>query len=648
MEPLPYNAKLRRQYIQDHLTGKFGWRDPWDKGPTGWSTRMMASEIARHFRCKPVSQATILNDLAIIRKEILTPTAEALSEAAQLLEPERFPEWRARFFTDPATGNPYETPRHQLAWFHVFVSLAFKEPLPMWVHSYLELDVELPELNRMIADGDHLISLLLLAPPRHGKTELLLHSIIWAICRKPSIRIIYVAGILSTSKQNMGYVKAELESNEELNRLYGPFQDDKLPWSSDQLMVRGRETAAKAPTMLPAGKGTNLLSRDADIIVVDDPQDIDAAESEAQTQRDYVWLTTQVMTRREPHTALMGIGSHLPSMTGDLWERVKENASELSVGRHKLLIVEQKAHDYERCDPVDDPDHSGCILWPTLRPFWFLEAQRAAMGDVLFEACFNQNIRTSKVEYFGPDLVRGETGSGGILDTSLHFSELPRHCNVNPLVTIGFDPAAGETKTSSESALVVLAGCPKCEYTWVVDYWHARVSPETHADTILGFVKSYGVNRVRIEINAYQKALARDPRLVRAQSKYGFMIDPWMTDARKNDPMLGIPLLERSLRNNTLVVPYAGAADQQKAEDLLKALIRWPKRPNDIPMALWLAYGCWVEMHNEYTNMVPDVMPGWSDLSEHLQQSVYAVDVGSMTPIHEGIQRYGKLFSLNR
>lgn len=644
MDKIPYSARDRREYIGVHLTGKFRWRSLHEKGAHGATYAEIATDVARHFRREPPTPMTIARDVNWLREAEAHPDEAELSEAQRLLLPDNFPEWRARFFRDPATGKPYETPQHQLAWFHVFVALAFKTPLPLWVHSYLELEVPYHELNKMIADGEHLISLLLLAPPRHGKTELLLHAILWAICYRPQIRIMYVAGILSTSKQNTTYIKSELESNEELIRLYGPFRSDDLPWSTDQLFVQGRATSAKAPTLLPAGKGTNLLSRDADLIVVDDPQDIDAAESETQTNRDFVWLTTQVMTRREPHTALLAIGSHLPSMSGDLWWQVKTRASEIARGRHKLMVVEQKAHDYARCDPINDPDHTKCILWPSLRPFWFLEAQRAALGDILFEACYNQSIRDSKIEFFGVDLVRSLRPEG-ILTPDYSFAQPIRHCEQLTTTVLGFDPAAGQTRGASESALSVLSGCKKCGVAIVSDYWHARVSPETHAGTIINYVKSYNVSRVRIEINAYQKALARDPELTRAASRLGFMIDSWITDERKNDPMLGIPMMERAMRDGTLLVPYATPSDQIRAEDLLKALIRWPKRPNDIPMSLWLALGIWRVVYEEYNNLVPDVMDGWEGLSEFHQENVYTFDTSGMVVVdHPGIRRPTKLF----
>ncbi len=622
--PLGYSTQSRMEYLETHLTGKFRWESLEDKGRHGYSYREIAQDVARHFQLpKPPSPATIALDIRKLREIAKLPDEAQLSEARALLAPERFSEWRARFFRDPATGKPYQTPRHQQAWFDVFRALAFKEPVSKATETYLALP---GDINDKILSGEHLVSLLLLAPPRHGKTDLMLHAIIWAICRDPSIRIIYCSGISTISRDNAAYVRSELEHNEELVRMYGPFKSDETKWASDGFIVAGRTAQAKSPTMLPIGRGTTVLSRDADIIIVDDPQDIDAAESEAQTDRDFSWLTTQVMTRREPHTALLLIGSHLPSATGDLWLRVLEHADELSTGRHTLVTVKTRAHDYERCDPINDPEHELCVLWHDLRPFWFLEAQRAAMGDVLFETCYNQDVRASRVSYFDQDLIRLPRPAGW-QDEGASWKQVGTCCGLKRLTVLGFDPAAGETRHAAESALCVVAGCRKCDDVVLVDYWHARVSPETHADTILSFVRSYRVSRVRIEINAYQKALARDPKLVKAQAGLGFVIDPWLTDDRKNDPILGIPLLERRMREGTLRCPAATQADRAFSEDLLKSFIRWPKRPNDIPMAVWLAVGCWSELYKEYSANTPDVIDGWELLPDHLREQTVEVDL---------------------
>lgn len=645
LSQVKYSQRSRRDYIDSQLEHRYGYLN-YEKQPGGFSYNEIAWDVKKHFgRDRALTSATIKQDVDWLREKAKLPDEQVLSEGQALLQPERFPEWRSRMFKDPATGEPYETPKHQFAWFWCIYALATRNRIPDWVIEYLDLP---PAVNGELEGRKHLVSVILLAPPRHGKTELAIHAIIWLICAFPNIRIIYCSGILSTSQDNLDLVRAELEYNEDLIRYYGPFKDENNRWNNKGFIVSTRTLRAKSMTGLPIGKGSNVLSKDADLIIVDDPQDLDAAESETQTDRDQKWLTTQVMTRREPHTAFLGLGSHLPAVTGDMWSRVEEVSDEIGVGRHRLIITKLKAHDYEKCDPIDDPNHEKCVLWHNLRPYWFLEAQRAALGDMLFESVYNQDPRKGRVDYFRQEVIRGTyivgepnerghtqppdlTGrTAGILDPTRTFKQDVRCCGRNVLVAIGFDPAASESKRASESALSVEGGCPICERRYLIDYWHARQSPELHAETILQYVRAYRPERVRVENNAYQKALARDKTLTDGARQYKFIIDEWRTDDRKWDPVMGIPMLNRHMESGLFSVPYATRADEEYAEDFLKALIRWPKTPNDMPMSWWLADLSVEQMIQEYRFVVPDVMPGFYDMPDYLQEQVFDFDMADM------------------
>jgi hypothetical protein len=282
-----------------------------------------------------------------------------------------------------------------------------------------------------------------------------------------------------------------------------------------------------------------------------------------------------------------------------------------------IFFVKQKAHNYEKCLPLEDDmeekDRHGdhCLLWASMRTFVYLEQFRRSLGDITYEVCYNQDASQSMLQYFRPEVVRHpypqptvspDTGlyltfnhyeeRSGILDYHRSFGYRVQFCCGSPnnlYTALGFDPAAGSKSGTSESALIVLQCCKVCERRYLVDYWHKRQSPEQHPDTIGLYASTFNVQRVRIEINAYQKALARDPRLAEASLKYRFIIDEWFTTDTKWDPSMGIPLLSRHMEQGRFSVPYNLPQDKQKAEALLSQLVRYPAKPNDIVMALWLA-----------------------------------------------------------
>lgn len=631
-----YTTRTRRDHIAMNMYGKYNYRE---KG--GYSVRDIAYDVQVAFSLeKPPSVSTVQNDLQILER-IDPSEREITEEARELLEPENFPEFRRKTFKAP--GNKvYETPKHQMAWFWLIASLALKMDLPEWVVEYLE--IEDLKVNEWTENPERLVSIFLLAPPRHGKSDLLMHAMVWLILRNPDIRIIWCGGILDISTLVSSFVKNELESNEYLIANYGPFENP-ASWSASSFTVATRKTRMRAPTMRAVGKGSTILSLDADFIVVDDFVDLRASESPSQVAKDVRWLTTQLMTRREPWTPLMGIGSHQPSPTGDAYSYMASNDD------NEIFFVKQRAHDYTKCnvDATEDEHKHGehCMLWASVRPYWFLEAQRKTLGDIMYEVCYNQDERQGRIEYFRDKVVRGtyptpvmddelqryrdlnlSEQAPGILDRNRSFGTVPHCCGRDQaLKVIGFDPAAGEKKGTSESALLVYSACPTCGRRYIIDLWHKRQSPEIHPDTILQHVEFYRPGRVRIEINAYQRALSRDRKLTEGQHKLHFIIDEWATGESKHDPTMGIPILSRHMEAGKFSLPYQTPQDREKAEAFISQLIRWPQEPNDLVMALWLAELSAQAYLDDYRYNIPEFYGDMDDVPAYLQQTIQTVNL---------------------
>ena len=559
---------------------------------------------------KPPANATIKNDLHTNEQAGAVQTSYT-PEAERLLEPDNFAEWRRTMFRAPR-NKPYLTPKHQLAWFYLVRTLALKEVPPAWVIEYLGLTEALQDvdLKEWVKDPEQMLTIFLLAPPRHGKSDLAAHVIIWLICRNPDIRILWCGGKLDISKLTVKFVKLELEANEKLIEAYGPFENEGS-WSENSFVVATRTTRMRSATLTAIGKGVTILSLDADFIFGDDMFDLKASLSPTQVGNDILWVKSQLMTRREPWTPFLGIGSHQPSPTGDAYQAMDDDHD------NDIFFIKQKAHEYENCLPMEgemeEKDRHGdwCLLWNEMRSFAYLDQFRRSLGDISYEVCYNQDASQSTLQYFRPEVIRynypqpvtsPHTGlymdfnhyeeRSGVLDTKRSFGYPVAQCcgsSYNLYRVLGFDPAAGSRSGTSESALVVLQGCKVCERRYVLDYWHKRQSPEQHPDTIALYAATHNVHRVRIEINAYQKALARDPRLKAASLEHRFIIDEWFTTDKKWDPSMGIPLLSRHMEQGRFSVPYMLPQDKQKAEAMLTQLVRYPAEPNDVVMALWLA-----------------------------------------------------------
>lgn len=629
-----------KQARQNYLAARAAWY-----AAESYSLRDKAWDVAKHFGLGgPPSPATIASDEKEIKERF---TAKERERLAGLLDPNEFPQWRETHFQLPNGKGGYQTPRHQHALFWVIVCLAQKWKLPDWVAEYFDLPADIDEL----VERNVLLTFILLVAPRMGKTELVLHTLIWLIVYNPNIRIIYAQGVGRTAVRMMGYIQYELEFNESLVAEFGPFRGDAYPWNKEEFTVATRRSTSKSPTFLPVGITTNIRSVDADIIIVDDPQDIRRVVSETVAESDYHHFTTELMTRREAHTPVFGIGSHLPVPWGDLWSMLEENQESLETEDSKVIIRKLPAHNDEICEGVHDGTEK-CTLWPEVRSYGFLMAQKALLESSqpgMYDVVYQQQPKASQVSYFEIETVTGyyitptekdERGvyidpewedRPGILDLERSWKEWPSCCG-KIVAGMGFDPAASEKAKGSFSALVVRTACVRCGRRFIVDYWRRQQSPERHPATITGFVKAYrneGLSRVRIENNAYQKSLARDKALARDARLLGFIVQEWRTDDRKWSPDLGIPVLARTMNTGHLSVPWRTKADQAYGKAYIDTYKRYPRKPDDVAMADWLAeLEVQAALKDALVN-VPTHGYDYDEMPEYLQES-HTIDLSEV------------------
>jgi hypothetical protein len=594
-----YTYKTRRKFVLENMN-------------RGLSVRKMKQEIVDHFRPdKAPGEATVWRDMKQLTKGTYS------EEAQELLKPENFPKFR-KLFSAPG-GSPYETNKTHHALYWVLYALTRKVDLPDWVIEHFDLP---DDVNEDIVLKEKLLTFVLLVAPRHGKTMTMIHGLIALMAEYPDVRIVYCQGIKDTTIAIMQLIMIELETNEKLKELFGPFEDPDRMWSkANGFIVARREIHSITPTFLPVGITSNVRSRDADIIIIDDPQDEDRANSEATTSKDYRKITNEFMQRREPHTPVLMVGSHVPSIFGDVFTKLEDNLDDLQTRGQAVVIRKRPAHNLDICpDPgsQDNNDHVLCLEWPEKRDWYFLMAQKAVLDSEnpgMFEAVYQQEARIQGTRPFPPELVKQTRDQGGVLDSQRSWKQMMRRCprcdKGSLYATLGFDPATGEGKRASYTAVSVMQGCSNCQTLYLVDYLQQRLSPDLHASTIASFARSFDLDYVRIEINAYQKALARDRELLEfsRNGKQGFHIDEWRTDDRKNSPEFGIPKLAKWMREDKFSVPYQNLEDQTYAKEVIGALVRYPAKPNDLPMSMWLASGMLWEMFELYANPDPIYLP---------------------------------------
>lgn len=596
----------------------------------------IARELKDYFGERTIrAEATVGRYLAEARR--MADPSTLSPEAQELLLPENWPQWRRELFG-------YSTSKTQHALFYVLRSLALKETMPDWVIKHFDLP---EDIDHQVMELEKLMTFILLMAPRHGKTMAMVHGLINLYCDHPDLRVVYCQGIATLSQDINQLIMLEMEDNDRLIELYGPFRDDDRQWSrADGFVLAKRRQHAVTPSFLPVGITSNVRSRDADILIIDDPQDLDRAESEATTTKDYNKITTEFMTRREPHTPVLMVGSHVPTLFGDVFTQIEDNLEDIRTVGQEIIINKRKAHDDENCKvwAGESEEHWDCLEWPEYRSWDFLMAMRAMLGEELYEAVYQQDNRIEGTKPFDPAIIKASRDAGGILDPFRSWKKPLNSCPTDGCRGtlyggLGFDPAAGEGKRASYTAIAFIQGCNACNTLFLIDYEQIRVSPDRHPGMFNQWTTSFKnyIHMGRIEINAYQKALARNQEVLDAARKNSVMIDEWNTDDRKNTPEFGIPLLANYVRNGKFSVPSATDVDRDYGRELEKALIRYPKKPNDTPMAIWLAAGAVWMLWDLYQDLKPIYLKNRNlNVPAYMIDNPLRVDLGLIREPEEG------------
>ena len=227
--------------------------------------------------------------------------------------------------------------------------------------------------------------LMIFAPPRHGKSEIVSRrGPAWFLGRNPERQII-TASYGQDLANDFGRDVRNLIATSEYAKI---FPDVKL--SADSAAKNKFNTDAGG-SFVAAGVGAAITGRGADILLIDDPLK-DRAEADSQTIRDSVWnwFTSTAYTRLMPGGAVIVTLTrwHEDDLAGRLME-------EMASGGDQWRIMDLKA--------IDD---NGNALWPARYPLESLERIQAAVGERDWSALYQQSPVPLEGAIFKADGVR--------------------------------------------------------------------------------------------------------------------------------------------------------------------------------------------------------------------------------------------------
>lgn len=217
------------------------------------------------------------------------------------------------------------------------------------IHSHLD-QVTAGDLRRLILE----------VAIRHGKTESVVGYAAYRIHKDPGTRV-----LLGTYSRDQAH-----KLSRRIRRIVRKLGVSMSP-EADAV---GEWETAEGGGVRAVGAGSGVASVNADLIIIDDPiGKREEAESEAHREAVWLWITTDILARAEPHTSVV---FSMPRWhADDPIGRMKSRQE----GRWTVVRLPGVAEDEDMLGRKP-----GELLWPSLRPQTWMDEMRVDLGSYGF------------------------------------------------------------------------------------------------------------------------------------------------------------------------------------------------------------------------------------------------------------------------
>ncbi len=254
--------------------------------------------------------------------------------------------------------------------------------------------------------------LLILEPPRHGKSEQMSrHFPAWVLGRMPNTRII-LASYGADLAVKFSRSARDIVRSQEFAAIFGENSgkaDEPVKLSEDSQSVETWDLAAPhRGGLIATGIGGGITGSGANLFLVDDPfKNREEAESEERREKVWEWWTSTAYTRLEDGAAVIG---SLTRWHGDDWagRLLKEMVRNPKADQYVILCLPALAeadgpaldsteHINKLLDGVFLNEHdplgrpAGRALWPEKYDEPALEKIKMNIGEYDFAALYDQS-----------------------------------------------------------------------------------------------------------------------------------------------------------------------------------------------------------------------------------------------------------------
>lgn len=479
-------------------------------------------------------------------------------------------------------------------------------------------------------DEDHI---LILAAPEAGKSTYLVDRICYEIWRNPNIRIAYVSRGDRHAKKMVSRIKGIISQNKQFRLLAGylkPGPGDKHPWRETYFMVNSRSYQAGEDeadyTVASFGTGTQITGSRIDLLIVDDPDDVNVDQNTREKTLDMILQAAETRLGTVGKMVVIGNRQNPDDVYGMILEQERDDPGLWRIFSRPAIAVKGTLEAYPFDRSMDYAEHADKvdIIWPEKY------GEQKYKGRCRYDECEhrdpgkgkNWNGRTWAREcawtFFMRkkrrlqhrfDMIYQMVAEGqGIIDFT---KEMIDGCK-NPEISFGDVPkgairfASMDPAATGGAAVMIFAlyltehGDMKLR---IVDFdWGVNKRTQGHLDWVDEFGARYRPRWWGVDKQGPNKLFAESPELEQRARAHRGAILPMSTpagthkdehfDTESKGSDVAISAMVPEFQDEIFELPARSDKDRAKLEDLEQQLLWYtPNTRKPIDLVMCLSYG---------------------------------------------------------
>lgn len=435
-------------------------------------------------------------------------------------------------------------------------------------------------------------TIIINTPPGHAKsTTITMDYVTYKIVTNPEFRVVIISKTETMAKKFLTGIKRRLTNTAfaQLQIDFAPpegFEQSAEMWTAKMIYFGHTDSDQKDPTVEVLGIGQQIYGARADLIILDDIEDLNNAHQYA-AHLDYIMQ--DVMTRDAPilvvGTRVAPVDIYSELMNPEHYDGEESDWTYLS--QPAILESAEDPKDWVTLWPLTDRPHAvhpGVQNEDGLWPKWDgprLAKLRRKIKPQTWQLVYMQQPTTDDATF---TIEAINAVQGPRLRTMMPTVE-------RPYVIAGLDPATSSGFTAAVCGVVDR----KTGKRYLVDFHNKQVRNAGLRALIEDWTEKYGINEWRIEKNAFQAFLTQDRELNQFLAARGVRLSEHHTHFNVRDADWGIASMDslfRGWQDGTALLDLPGMNQNEAYRQWKEQLVVWyPDSPKtqkkDLVMATW-------------------------------------------------------------